>query len=117
MIDRRDSVRCRYDIEVGVASDHKLFVGLVSDISAGGLFLATDESLDKGDHVEVRFSIPGSNYVFEKRAVVRWLRPMDTETDSRTRAGAGLRLENLSDDEKRILNAFLAVHEPIFFDT
>lgn len=114
-VDRRDALRTAYDIQVGVATDHRLFVGLVSNISAGGLFIATDHVLRKGDKVDVKFSIPGSPHVFDKRAVVCWTRPFDAAGE-RGRAGAGVRLEDLSEEEARILNAFLQVHDPIFYD-
>jgi len=114
--ERRDTDRLQYDIQVGVASDHRLFVGLVANISGGGLFIATEAPLRKGDAIDVRFSIPGSPHVFEKRAVVCWTRPFDAAGE-RVRAGAGVRLEGLTDEETRILNAFLQVADPIFFDT
>lgn len=106
-----------FDIQVGVATKHRLFVGLSSNISSGGLFVATDETLAKGDEIEVRFRIPGSEHVFHKRAEVAWIRPFDeANSDRQNQAGAGVRLLDLSDDEKRVLNAFIDVHEPMFFD-
>lgn len=114
--DRRDTLRLRYDIQVGVTSSHRLFVGLSSNISAGGLFIATEEDLHKGDMIDVRFSVPGSPHVFEKKATVQWTRPMDADAEHRTHVGAGVKLMDLSEEEQRILNAFLKVHDPIFFD-
>lgn len=114
--DRRDANRASYNIEVGVASDHRLFVGLVSNISAGGLFIATQEELRKGDKVDVQFKIPSSSHVFQKTAVVCWTRPYDNEHDGRGRAGAGVQLEQLTDEEQNLLNSFLKDHDAIFFD-
>ncbi len=106
-----------FELQVGVATRHRLFVGLTSNISSGGLFVATDEPLARGDEIEVRFRIPGSDHVFHKRAQVAWTRPFDeTVTDANQQAGAGVRLLDLNDDEKRMLNAFIDVHEPLFFD-
>lgn len=114
---RHDSRRLAYDVQVGVATRHRLFVGLTSNISSGGLFVATDEPLARGDQIEVRFRIPGSEHVFQKRAEVAWIRPFDEgQSDSHQQAGAGVRLLDLSEDEKRMLNAFLDVHEPLFFE-
>lgn len=114
--DRRENARRAYDIQVGVSTEHRLFTGLSHNISAGGLFIATEEHLAKGDKIEVKFSIPGSPHVFHKKAVVCWTRPFDADGDGRTRAGAGVRLEDLSDEEQRLLNAFLQVHDAIFYD-
>ncbi len=114
--ERRDTSRQGYDIQVGVATDHRLFVGLTSNISTGGLFIASDEPFKKGDKVEVRFSIPGASHVFHKHAVVCWTRPFDADGHGRTKAGAGVKFEDLTDEEARILDAFLKVHDPIFYD-
>ena len=114
--DRRHELRAGFDIQVGVATDHRLFVGLTSNISTGGLFIASDEPFKKGDKVEVRFSIPGASHVFHKHATVCWTRPFDASGHGHSRAGAGVRFDDLSDEESRILDAFLKVHEPIFFD-
>ena len=115
-LDRRDQSRTHFDIQIGVATDHRLFVGLGSNISTGGLFIATDEPVRKGDKVEVRFSIPGSPHVFQKTATVAWIRPFDATGSGRTRSGAGVKFDALSDDEVKILDAFLKVHDPIFYD-
>ncbi len=114
---RRDS-RHSFDIKIGVASHHRLFVGLMANISTGGLFVATEEHLQRGEKVEVRFQIPGSDHVFHKEAEVCWTRPYDDHNlDNSARAGAGVRLVDLDDEEKRMLNAFIEVHEPLFFET
>ena len=114
--ERRDGGRRGYDIQVGVASEHRLFVGLSANISTGGLFIATEEPFKKGDSIEVRFSIPGASHVFHKHATVVWTRPFDGDGTTRTRPGCGVRFDDLNDEETRILNAFLAVHDPIFYD-
>ncbi len=114
--DRRDTSRQGFDIQVGVATDHRLFVGLTANISTGGLFIATEEPFKKGDSVEVRFSIPGADHVFHKNATVCWTRPFDADGHGRTKAGAGVKFTDLTDEESRILNAFLKVHDPIFYD-
>ena len=114
--DRRDNNRQGFDIQIGVATDHRLFVGLTANISTGGLFIASDESFKKGDKVEVRFSIPGASHVFHKHATVCWTRPFDASGHGHSRAGAGVRFDDLTEEESRILDAFLKVHDPIFFD-
>ncbi len=106
----------QFDIRVGVASDHRLFVGLTSNISAGGLFIATEEPLKRGDKVDVRFSVPGSDYVFDKKATVCWTRPIEAVGNDASRAGAGVQFDTLTEEEQKILNAFLQVHDAIFFD-
>lgn len=106
-----------FELQVGIATKHRLFVGLTSNISSGGIFVTTDEALECGDEIEVRFRIPGSDHVFHKRAQVAWTRPFDEfNAASQAQAGAGVRLIDLSDEERRMLNAFIDVHDPLFFD-
>jgi len=116
--EKRLSVRKAFDIKVGISTHHRIFVGLASNISDGGLFVATEEDLDTGDHVDVRFQIPGSDYVFQKRGEVCWIRPFDGSTsDNDALQGAGLRLVDLTDDERKMLNEFIGNNETLFFDT
>lgn len=114
--ERRDRERHGFDIQIGVATDHRLFVGLTANISTGGLFIASDMPFKKGDKVEVRFSIPGASHVFHKHATVCWTRPFDSDGSGHSKAGAGVKFDDLTDEEARILDAFLKVHDPIFYD-
>jgi len=115
--EQRTERRGTFDIKVGVSTRHRLFVGLSSNISTGGLFVATDEQLSRGDSIEVRFRIPGSEHVFQKQAEVAWTRPFDqNQSDRQAQAGAGVRLLDLTNEEKRMLNAFIDAHDPLFFD-
>ncbi len=114
---RRHDERKAFDLQVGVATRHRIFVGLTSNISSGGLFVATDEPLERGDKIEVRFRIPGSEHIFQKKGEVAWTRPFDqNQTDRQAQAGAGLRLLDLSDEERKMLNAFIEAHDPLFFE-
>ena len=113
---RRYGPRAQFEISVGVATKHRVFVGLVDNISTGGLFIATDQELKKGDKVEVKFTIPGEEHSFNKQAEVMLIRPYDElGNDRNSQAGAGVRLIDLSDDEKRMLNTFINEHDPMFF--
>jgi len=115
--EQRIERRGAFDIQVGVSTRHRLFVGLSSNISTGGLFVATDEPLSRGDEIQVRFRIPGSEHVFQKQAEVAWTRPFDqNQNDRQAQAGAGVRLLDLTNDEKKMLNAFIDAHDPMFFD-
>ncbi len=113
---RRAAQRTAFDIHVGVATKHRLFVGLVDNISSGGLFIATDEALQTGDKIEVRFRIPDVDHEFHKQGKVVWVRPYDElGNDRNTQAGAGIKILDLSEDEQRMLNTFIANHDPLFF--
>jgi uncharacterized protein (TIGR02266 family) len=113
---RRWGPRAQFDIKVGVESAHRMFVGLVDNISTGGLFIATEQELKVGDKIEVKFTIPGSEHNFDKKAEVMWVRPYaDVDTDRNAAVGAGVRLLELTDDEKLLLNGFIDQRDPMFF--
>ena len=63
--------------------------GVTKNICAGGVFVATIRSLDVGDRVTLRLTIPGDTEPVEALAEVRWSRPFQ-ELDDRP-AGVGLR--------------------------
>ena len=113
---RRYGPRAQFEISVGVSTKHRVVVGLVDNLSTGGLFIATDQELKKGDTVEVKFTIPGVAHSFDKKGEVAWIRPYDElGNDRNAQAGAGVRLLDLTDDEKHMLNAFIDEHDPMFF--
>ena len=114
---QRQERRDVFDIQVGIATRHRIFVGLSANISSGGLFVATDQALERGDSIDVRFRIPGSDHVFQKKAEVAWTRPFDhNQTHRQAQAGAGVRLLDLTAEEQRMLNEFIDAHEPLFFE-
>jgi len=113
---RRERRRHRFELEVGVSSPHRFYTGLVRNISAGGLFIQTEADLSTGDEVDVRFTIPGSSHVFEKKAQVRWIRPHDPYGADSTLTGVGVKFLELSDEEAKLLNAFIRDHDAIFYD-
>lgn len=113
---RRWGPRAQFDIQIGVSTKHRVFVGLVDNISTGGLFIATDQELKKGDTLDVKFTIPGQDHKFVMKAEVMWIRPYDElGNDRNSQAGAGVRLLEMNDEEKQMLNAFINEHDPMFF--
>ena len=78
----------RADIEtpVDLTTDEESFTGTSKSIGVGGLFVVTDRSLQVGEHLAVRFTLPSQGQSILVKAEVRWVR----EAHGRA-SGVGLR--------------------------
>jgi uncharacterized protein (TIGR02266 family) len=103
----------RYPLIVAVhlSSAHNFFAAQARNISAGGLFVATDAPLPVGERVEVQFTLPGLEQVYAARCTVRWLRRASGLGGSPP--GMGLSFEELAPEVAAAVEAFLAHREPI----
>lgn len=65
---RRMTVRMLVDYQAmgGIHCDYATTLG------AGGMFLQTELELSRGDHVKVRFRVPGNETLHELQARVTW---------------------------------------------
>lgn len=81
----------RVDLEIPVQLRSRAGVGpgLVKNVCAGGLFVATARLLAVGDWVVVSMTIPGATEAVEILGEVRWSRPFQDLVD--VPAGLGLR--------------------------
>jgi uncharacterized protein (TIGR02266 family) len=70
--ERRTAVRAALEADVVVATDAQFFSGIASDLSAGGIFIATTRILDVGTAVTLEFALPDGQVL--ARGVVRWVR-------------------------------------------
>ena len=55
----RASERFDLEVQVDLESDHNFYTGLTQNISAGGLFIATNVLRRIGDRITLKFSLPG----------------------------------------------------------
>ena len=84
------SGRTGVETTVNVKTETESFVGTSMNIGVGGLFVATERSLQVGDRVAVEFSLPELDRVVSVGAEVRWIR--DAE---RGAPGVGMRFIRL----------------------
>ncbi|MGI5861053.1 MAG: TIGR02266 family protein [Myxococcales bacterium] len=111
--ERRLSPRARLQTEVTLGSDSNLFTGFSSDISRGGIFVATCQIMPLGTRVEVGLELPEGTRI-EVRGVVRWSRePNDRFPE--VFPGVGIQFTELEEESRRALEAFAARREPLFF--
>jgi uncharacterized protein (TIGR02266 family) len=112
---QRRSPRFTLRAEVSYASEHNFFTGFLENISDGGLFLATYDLLAIGETVELTLTVPGIDTSFQVSCEVRWIRE-DNPGLVEASPGMGLAFQDLSEQAKRAIDAFIRHRAPIFFD-
>jgi uncharacterized protein (TIGR02266 family) len=112
-VTRRSYPRVGVEVEVTMESEHQLYTGLTSNISEGGLFIATDASLALGTLLHVRLTVPGADQVIEASAEVRWRRD---RAGSELAPGVGVKFVELDPAALAAVTSFVAVRDPLFYD-
>jgi uncharacterized protein (TIGR02266 family) len=104
--DQRACRRIDLEITVDLESEHNFVTGVASNVSVGGLFIATREPRKIGDLVTVRLTLPGDERPLTVEAVVRWIRAEGA-------AGMGVQFLGLSPDALASISRFVRSREPI----
>ena len=109
----------RFDLEVTVdlESDHNFYTGLTQNISSGGVFIATHHLRRIGDHITLKFTLPGSAKTLEVETEVRWIRENTALLSAgESGIGMGVRFINLSVEAQAAINAFVTSRESLYYD-
>lgn len=112
--DRRITHRAHIEADIGFQSETNFFTGFSGNISNGGIFVATWDVLEMGTELTVSFVLPGGHQV-TTRGRVTWVRE-PREHDSELTPGMGVEFEDLGDDDRSAIQAFIAHRPPLFFD-
>jgi uncharacterized protein (TIGR02266 family) len=112
----RASERFDLEVKVDLESEHNFYTGLTQNISAGGVFIATNVLRKIGDRITLKFLIPGSDQPITVETEVRWLRENSALMRSDGSAGMGVRFINLSAEASAAINAFLQARDSLFYD-
>lgn len=110
---RRAQPRVRMQAAVDLHSDSNFFTGFSTNISEGGLFVATVQMLPLGTEVDLGFSLPGGKKVTVK-GVVRWTREVNDQTPE-IFPGVGIQFVDLDPQVAGALQQFVSAREPLFF--
>ena len=105
--------RVEIQVEVTMESDHNFFTGLSSNVSEGGLFVATNAVPPIGTRLVVRFALEGQPEHIDAVGEVCWVR------DARSAdfpAGFGLRFLKISDEALDRVAHFVAARDSIFYE-
>lgn len=112
--ERRSTPRQAIQADIGFQSESNFFTGFSTDISSGGLFVATYDMPPIGALVNLNFQIPRGS-VISVDGEVRWSREFN-ETTPDMPPGVGVRFVNLSDSDAKKINSYMRSVEPLFFD-
>jgi uncharacterized protein (TIGR02266 family) len=110
---RRTSERISLQVSIDFGSDSNFFGGFSTDISEGGLFVASVMHPARGSVIDLRFSLPGDTLV-EAKGVVRWTREINDSTPD-ILPGAGIQFTDLSPEAAAAIHQFVAKRDPLFY--
>ena len=109
----RSASRIPMQTQVDLTSDSNVFTGFSTNLSEGGLFVATVNLLPVGTPVDLTFSLPGNNRLTVK-GEVRWTREIDDRVPD-VFPGVGVRFVELATEVAQALHRFIAEREPLFY--
>lgn len=106
----------REDVEVniGATTESNFYVGFSGEISEGGVFLATYDTLPEGTLVHALVTLPGG-FETKVKGHVRFVRDsMDFNTEAEP--GIGIQFESLDPKTRELVMRFIKKRPPLFFD-
>jgi uncharacterized protein (TIGR02266 family) len=112
----RASERFDLEVQVDLESDHNFYTGLTQNISAGGLFIATNVLRRIGDRITLKFSLPGSTQPIDIETEVRWIRENSALHKVDGSTGMGVRFINLSPEASAAISNFLKNRDSLYYD-
>lgn len=110
--ERRRLPRLGCELDVEFLGDSHLMTGLSQDISEGGVFIATYQSLPIGSQITLGLELPSGR--IEVQAEVRWARAELLECEQRP--GFGVAFTNLSPEALAALTAFCRSEPPRYYE-
>jgi uncharacterized protein (TIGR02266 family) len=108
----------RHDLEIAVdlESETNFYTGLTQNISTGGVFIATHQIKRVGDHLHLKFTLPGSARPIEVDTEVRWIRENSSLHRTDGSSGMGVRFIGMSAEDAKAIQNFLQDRESLFYD-
>jgi uncharacterized protein (TIGR02266 family) len=105
--------RVPLEVEVTLESDHNFFTGVASNISEGGVFIATSDPPPVGAEVGFELVLGGERFLV--LGVVRWVRD-EGAASAGAPAGCGVRWLRLEDGALDSIARFIDVRETDFYE-
>ena len=105
--------RVRMQASVDLESESNFFQGFSTNLSEGGLFVATVQMLPRGTQVDLHFTLPGGKKI-DARGVVRWTREVNDRTPD-IFPGVGVQFVDLLPEAASAIRGFVTEREPLFF--
>lgn len=101
--------RANLAVKVGIEFGTSFFTGFAGNVSRGGLFVATHQTIPVGARVELFFEMPDGHSVAAP-AQVRWVRDIEQANLDGSAPGIGLAFVNLTHDDAIVLERYIATH-------
>jgi uncharacterized protein (TIGR02266 family) len=98
---------------IDMRSDSNFFTGFTTNVSEGGIFVATVQSVPRGTTVDLDFTLPGGRPM-KVTGVVRWTREVNDKTPE-LMPGLGVQFAHLPPEVASAITDFVATREPMFF--
>lgn len=111
--ERRQSERVHLEVDIGFRTETNFYVGFSTDISEGGLFVATVYLLPVGCPVDLTFVLPGGHAV-EAQGTVRWVRE-PRAFDSRMTPGIGIGFDRIAPEHADAIQTYMRLRDPLFY--
>ncbi len=112
----RASERFELEVKVDLESDHNFYTGLTQNISAGGLFIATNAIRRIGDRITLKFLLPGSTEPLAVETEVRWIRENSALNRVDGATGMGVRFVNLAPEAAQAIQSFIESRDSLYYD-
>ncbi|WNG42800.1 TIGR02266 family protein [Archangium minus] len=107
------SSRVHLQATINLNSDSNFFTGFTTNISEGGIFVATVQTVPRGTTVDLDFTLPGGRPM-KVTGVVRWTREANDKTPE-LMPGMGVQFTHLPPELAAAISDFVATREPLFF--
>jgi uncharacterized protein (TIGR02266 family) len=110
---RRERGAVHLHTNITLGSDSNFFTGFSTDVSSGGIFVATVDTVPQGTRVDVDFTLPGGRPL-KASGVVRWLREVNNRTPD-LMPGVGVQFQELQPEVASQISDFVRRREPLFY--
>jgi uncharacterized protein (TIGR02266 family) len=107
------ATRVRMQAQVDLRSDSNFFTGFSTNVSQGGIFVATVQKLPRGTLVDLDVTLPGGRPL-KLSGVVRWTREVNDKTPE-LMPGLGVQFTELPSHVAAAISDFVVTREPLFF--
>lgn len=113
--EHRVHARVQIAVEVDFESDDNFYAGISSDISEGGLFVATQDIRPIGSSLDVSLMLPSEGRI-QAQGRVRWIRESNPFVDRSAPSGMGIQFESLPPEASQAIRRFLGQRDPILYE-
>lgn len=110
---KRIDIELEVSFEVVEGGPHNFYTGITQDLSHGGIFLGTHQTLPIGHKMHLTFIL--AEREIKAYAEVVWLRESNT-TAAGIQPGMGLRFIDITEEDRKFIEDYAAQRETIYYD-